>query len=209
MRRYIKAVIIFTLIWTAGLVLFVLISEAGANSNDLDKNDVLKLNEIAKTAEEDPALLESLQIEGDFAVLDNTGNLIYSNREKAEVSLETKSATLDANVPDDAIIAAVKETLALGRVPDGAFVKVTLTGSFDAEDEKNVGFIEESFRDRYGVFRIKDESSLHVDYRRYEGDVSLKGEFIRLVESSDLSAERKAAVIRTGLQALRGEGVQA
>ena len=56
MRRYIKAVIIFTLIWTAGLVLFVLISEAGANSNDLDKNDVLKLNEIAKTAEEDPAL---------------------------------------------------------------------------------------------------------------------------------------------------------
>ncbi len=107
------------------------------------------------------------------------------------------------------IIAAVKETLALGRVPDGAFVKVTLTGSFDAEDEKNVGFIEESFRDRYGVFRVKDESSLHVDYRRYEGDVSLKGEFIRLVESSDLSAERKAAVIRTGLQALRGEGVQA
>lgn len=89
MRRYIKAVIIFTLIWTAGLVLFVLISEAGANSNDLDKNDVLKLNEIAKTAEEDPALLESLQIEGDFAVLDNTGNLIYSNRGKAEVSLET------------------------------------------------------------------------------------------------------------------------
>lgn len=89
MRRYIKAILLFTLIWTAGLILFVVISTAGSLNNDVDQNDVLKLNEIAKTAEEDPSLLPSLKIDDDFEVLDNTGNLIYASGKSEKISLET------------------------------------------------------------------------------------------------------------------------
>lgn len=103
------------------------------------------------------------------------------------------------------IIEKVKEALRDNEIPDGAIVRVSLTGEYDAEDEKDVSFIEQYFKDRYEVFRVRDESRLRVDYRRYEGDLSLKGEFIRLVESQDMPEERKAMIIRTGIRALRGE----
>ena len=41
----------------------------------------------------------------------------------------------------------------------------------------------------------------------YKTDISLKGEFIRLVLASDASEEDKAAIIRTGIQALMGEEI--
>ena len=41
----------------------------------------------------------------------------------------------------------------------------------------------------------------------YKNDISLKGEFIRLVLASDGSEEDKAAIIRTGMQALMGEEI--
>ena len=47
-----------------------------------------------------------------------------------------------------------------------------------------------------------------VDYMSFEHDVSLKGEFIRNVMSKDnISEEDKSAIIRFGLQALRGEEI--
>ena len=46
-----------------------------------------------------------------------------------------------------------------------------------------------------------------IDYKDYEKDASLKGEFIRMVRASDLSEEEKAQVIRTGLLALQGEEI--
>ena len=46
-----------------------------------------------------------------------------------------------------------------------------------------------------------------LDPKDYEKDVSLKGEFVRLVMASDVSEEDKVKIIRTGLEALTGEEV--
>ena len=46
-----------------------------------------------------------------------------------------------------------------------------------------------------------------IDPEDYKNDISLKGEFIRLVLASDTSEEEKATMIRTGLQALTGEEI--
>ena len=46
-----------------------------------------------------------------------------------------------------------------------------------------------------------------IDPEAYQNDVSLKGEFIRLVLGSDAEEEQKAAMIRAGLQALAGEEI--
>ena len=53
--------------------------------------------------------------------------------------------------------------------------------------------------------RIKDKTELKIDYEKYKNDISLKGEFIRLVnQNNGLSDEEKAKVIMTGIKALAG-----
>jgi len=43
---------------------------------------------------------------------------------------------------------------------------------------------------------------------KYQNDISLKGEFIRLVlNQEDLTDEQKSKIIRTGIKALSGEEV--
>ena len=46
-----------------------------------------------------------------------------------------------------------------------------------------------------------------INPENYKNDISLKGEFIRLTLSCDASEEDKAAIIRTGMQALMGEEI--
>ena len=55
--------------------------------------------------------------------------------------------------------------------------------------------------------KIKDNTKVAIDPKEYENDISLKGEFIRLVMASDLSEERKIQIIRTGIEALIGEEI--
>lgn len=101
----------------------------------------------------------------------------------------------------------IREALLQADISKESAVKVVLIGTFDAEDEKNIPFLEEAFLDEFYAVRVKDETKLRVDYSRYEGDLSLKGEFIRLVNASDLPKERKARIIRAGIAALRNEEV--
>ena len=55
--------------------------------------------------------------------------------------------------------------------------------------------------------KIEDQSRLRIDREDYAHDASLKGEFVRLVLSSDRDEAQKARIISCGLQALSGEEV--
>ena len=88
-----------------------------------------------------------------------------------------------------------------------SLVKVVLYGNVDVECELDTSFLEEQFADYFYFIKVKDETKLLVNYKDYEGDVSLKGEFVRLVSQSDLSEEEKSMVIRAGILALQGEEI--
>ena len=88
-----------------------------------------------------------------------------------------------------------------------SLVKVVLYGNVDVECELDTSFLEEQFADYFYYIKVNDETKLMVNYKDYEGDVSLKGEFIRLVSESDLSEEEKSMVIRAGILALQGEEI--
>lgn len=88
-----------------------------------------------------------------------------------------------------------------------SLVKIVLTGEVDVECEINCDFLQEMFEDYYYYEKVSDETKLKVDYRDYEKDASLKGEFIRMVLNSDLDEEKKADVIRCGILALSGEEI--
>ena len=55
---------------------------------------------------------------------------------------------------------------------------------------------------------VKNGVAVKYDASSVEGDVSLRGEFIREVMSSDYSEEDKTAIITCGLKALRGGEVE-
>ena len=62
---------------------------------------------------------------------------------------------------------------------------------------------------RYYFVKIKDESRLEIAKEDYEHDISLKGEFIRMVLASNKTEEEKERIIRFGIQALLGQEVEA
>lgn len=88
------------------------------------------------------------------------------------------------------------------------FVKVELIGDVDINCDKDIDLLTKAFEDDYFYFRIKDLSRLAINYEDYKLDVSLKGEFVRLVMNDEtLDSEKKAEIIRYGIQALAGEEI--
>ena len=82
-----------------------------------------------------------------------------------------------------------------------------LYGEVNVECELDTSFLEEQFADYFYFLKVTDETKLLVNYKDYEGDISLKGEFVRLVSASDLTEEEKSMVIRAGILALQGEEI--
>ena len=101
----------------------------------------------------------------------------------------------------------IENAIAKTQYPSTSLVKFILQGDVDVECELDTSFLEEQFAEYFYFVKVYDETKLLVNYKDYEGDVSLKGEFVRLVSQSDLSEEEKSMVIRTGILALQGEEI--
>ena len=103
------------------------------------------------------------------------------------------------------ILQAMEE--AAREIPGDHLVKFTLTGSYTLETQKDLAFLKKMLEGRFYFHRIKDESRLKIEKETYEHDISLKGEFIRLVMASDRTPEEKEQIICCGIRALSGEEV--
>lgn len=105
--------------------------------------------------------------------------------------------------------AASRIEAAIAKAPyaSKSLVKVILHGEVDVACELEVAFLEEQFAEYFYFIKVYNETKLLVNYKDYEKDASLKGEFIRMVSASDLSEEEKAKVIRMGMLALQGEEI--
>ena len=99
----------------------------------------------------------------------------------------------------------VETVLAQKEISPKSMVKIVLTGELAVDDEKDPELLEKQLEDRFYYVKVKDESGWRIDYQAYELDESLKGEFIRTVQRSELSEEDKAEIIRYGIQALADE----
>ena len=74
-------------------------------------------------------------------------------------------------------------------------------------EHTNVKIANIALKRDFFFVKVKDQTHLAINPEDYKHDISLKGEFIRLVLDSDASEEDKAAIIRTGMQALMGEEI--
>ncbi len=97
---------------------------------------------------------------------------------------------------------------ALMGIPKQDMVKVVLTGSVSIEAEKDISWMQKWLEEDYYLLRIRDETTIAFSPEDYQYDVSLKGEFVRLVLASELSEGEKEEVLQKGLCAvmLAGKG---
>lgn len=98
------------------------------------------------------------------------------------------------------------EKASLGVSPD-SLVRFVLQGSYTLESQKDFRFLLPILKNRYFFAKIIDESKLAICVEDYKYDISLKGEFIRMVLASERSDQEKEHLIRFGIQALTGEDI--
>lgn len=90
-------------------------------------------------------------------------------------------------------------------IPSKDLLKIVLTGETAPEAEKDIRWIEKWLENDWYFLKVKDESGLLIRPEDYQYDISLKGEFVRLVLASRLKKEEKEQILRMGIRALSGE----
>lgn len=88
-----------------------------------------------------------------------------------------------------------------------SLVRLVLVGDVDMDSEINCEFLQDMFEDYFYYEQVEDQTKIRINYRDYEKDVSLKGEFIRMILNSDMDEEQKSEIIRCGIRALSGEEI--
>lgn len=89
-------------------------------------------------------------------------------------------------------------------ISDGDLVRVLLVGELDPSFSPDTVHAERAVG-RFWFVQVRDETRLALRPEDYQNDVSLKGEFIRLVHASDLPDDLQDRVIGCGLRAIYGE----
>lgn len=90
-------------------------------------------------------------------------------------------------------------------IPQDDMVEFLLRGHTTLDTGISGDYLQDLIRSRFFFTKVKNLATLALDPRDYENDISLKGEFIRLVMASGKSEEEKAQLLRLGLLALAGE----
>lgn len=113
------------------------------------------------------------------------------------------------DITDLATVSQIQRAMeqASAGIGSDALVKFTLTGTYTLDTQKDLRFLQKMLEPNFYFVKIKDESRLKIDRESYEHDISLKGEFVRMVLASDRSDEEKEQIICCGIRALNGEEV--
>ncbi len=96
---------------------------------------------------------------------------------------------------------------AIKNISEDSLVKVILTGGISEGINTDTDYLLSRLSEKFFFAKISDKTRLYISPEEYLNDVSLKGEFIRLVMKAKLSDEEKNSIILTGLRALRGEEI--
>ncbi len=85
-------------------------------------------------------------------------------------------------------------------------LRVILKGEITFDNYSLKNEVEKLLSSDYYCVSVKDKTTSRIDIDGYKNDLSLKGEFVRLVYGDEnLTNEEKSKIIRAGLKALMGE----
>lgn len=85
--------------------------------------------------------------------------------------------------------------------------KLVVKGYKDMDQYIDVERIEERFLDRFFFVKVYDRTLIKINFESFAFDRTLKGGFVRLVQSLDMDEEKKAEIIDVGIRAIMGEEI--
>lgn len=121
-------------------------------------------------------------------------------RQLHKISVDITGLTKNSEIGEKMRTAAQK-------IGTNDMVEFVLTGYSDPTANISISYLYNLIKDKFFFCKVKNESHMLINPDDYKHDISLKGEFIRLVLSSNASDEEKSAMIRAGIQALAGEEI--
>lgn len=114
----------------------------------------------------------------------------------------------DALTSDDAV-KAIRSAFVNEGVLYKDLVKVRLDGETEMDVHFDTGYIAHLLNDEYYLVRVKDETRTKIDYNRFAADMSLKGEYVRMVkgavDAGEVTESEAASIIALGVRLLSGE----
>lgn len=87
-------------------------------------------------------------------------------------------------------------------------VKIVLTGDCTPDTNKDTAQLLTYLKNSLYFAKLEDKSKTKINVDDYKNDVSLKGEFVRQLISSDLSDEEKEKIFKCGISAIAGEEIE-
>ncbi|MCR5494093.1 MAG: DNA repair exonuclease [Treponema sp.] len=93
----------------------------------------------------------------------------------------------------------------LDQISSDSMVKVILKGDVSETADIEIDSFTRQLESKFFFLKIYDKTEIKIDYEKYRNDISLKGEFVRTVESKDLPEDEKSKIIIAGLKALSGK----
>lgn len=122
----------------------------------------------------------------------------FAKRTFYEVSVD-----LTGFIQSSEIETAISTQISL--IPKESLVKIILCGNVEVETVKDIDYLTKRFEGDYFFLKIYDRTRLDIHIEDYQNDISLKGEFIRMVLSEKIPEEKKNRIIMNGIKALSGE----
>lgn len=125
----------------------------------------------------------------------------FASRTLYEVNVDLTGAKENSEI-EQRITDKIKD------IPQTSLVKLVLGGDVEIGEERDIDYLTKKFETSFYFLKIEDKPNIKIDFMKYQNDISLKGEFIRLVlDQKDLTEEEKSKVISTGIRALSGEDI--
>ncbi len=117
-----------------------------------------------------------------------------------------KIIEIPVDMTDGTTLGRQKELLAeaLKDISRNDLVRVTVVGTYESGREKFYEHLCSALSDEFYYIEIRDRSMLKIDPSDYINDISLKGEFIRLVMAEVEDEEERSRIISCGIKALMG-----
>lgn len=111
------------------------------------------------------------------------------------------------NLEDSSALVSNIDLLVASKSRDN-MLNIRLVGELPVEDSFNLDYIRDRYNEMFYLARVADETNRLFNYKDYEFDESLRGEFIRNVRSEDIDEDFKADIIRCGMLALSNKEVR-
>jgi len=143
-----------------------------------------------------------------FVVVEITGKTIkrefvpFAYRKLYEIEVDITGLTALSQVE-------AKAEDALRDIDKNSLIKLCLTGQYTEDTNKDLRHYISGLNGRFYFAKSgADRSRLTISAEDYANDISLKGEFIRLVLKAGLAPLQRDAVICYGINALKGEEIE-